>query len=417
MRALPDDYTVWLRAGALTWSGYFLLLMFADWRLSGLGELSIYYWVYYGLAIVVLLALAFLPGLPERLGRAFPILILALMAILPIIGVSVVLPVAGTRSLFVVVDSPYLYSRNWFPEFLVAVLLAYGYHVAYLVLFVAAVTAQRFAVALGSLVDPARQTAILLTLIAAFISLAIGLIVSLALRKLRRQQEALEMANRELTEFASAAEELAISRERVRVARDLHDTLAHSLTGLIVQLETMEGYWDVDRDVARDLLEQAHQTARDGLRETRRALKALRASPIEELGLLLALRELAESAAEKSGTELSLALPPYLPHIPQRTEQCIYRVAQEATNNVVHHANAQRMDVHLIAGNGRVRLVVCDDGSGFETDHLSPTGHYGIAGMKERAALAGGTLEINAGAGQGTTVLLDLPLRAREPAS
>lgn len=417
MKAVPDDYLTWLRAGTLTWSGYFLLLMFADWQLSESGTLSIYYWLYYGSAIVVLSTLAFLPGLPDRLGGLFPILILTLMAVLPIIGVSLILPMAGTRSLFVVVDSPYLYSRNWFPEFLVATLLAYGYHVAFLVLFVVVVAAQRVAVALLALDGPAQQTAVLLTLIVAFISLTIGLIVNLAFRKLRRQQEALETANRELVAFASTAQELAISRERVRVARDLHDTLAHSLSGLIVQLEIMEGYWDVDRLVSHDLLEQAQQTARDGLRETRRALKALRASPLDELGLLLALRVLAESTAEKSETELILALPTHLPPLPTETEQCIYRVAQEAMNNVVHHARGQSLEVRLLANPDRIRLIVCDDGIGFEPDQVTEPLHFGLSGMKERATLAGGTLEIHTEPDQGSTIVLELPLKTRKASS
>ena len=87
------------------------------------------------------------------------------------------------------------------------------------------------------------------------------------------------MPIRELLEFASTVEELAISRERVRMARDLHDTIAHSLSGLSVQLETVEGYWDVDDHLARAAPRPAQETVRTGLQETRRAMKALACQP------------------------------------------------------------------------------------------------------------------------------------------
>ena len=251
---------------------------------------------------------------------------------------------------------------------------------------------------------------ILLAFFTAFITISIAWFTNRAFSQIRQQQEALEDANRELLELASTVEELATSRERVRVARDLHDTLAHSLSGLIVQLETVEGYWDVDGHLAREHLGQAQQTARYGLRETRRALKALRASPLEDVGLILALRELAESAAEKTGAELSVALPAHLPHLPTGSEQCIYRVAQEAVNNVVHHAGGQRLQMQLAVSSRRIKLSVCDDGAGFVLEDARAPGHYGLAGMQERAVLAGGTLEIETMTGEGTTIRLAMPL-------
>ena len=173
----------------------------------------------------------------------------------------------------------------------------------------------------------------------------------------------------------------------------------------------------MDDLLARQHLEQAQETVRHGLRDTRRAMKALRARPLEELGLVLALRQLAETAAERAGLQLSLQLPKHLPHLNQQTEQTIYRVAQEATNNVVHYAAARSLEIHLVMNSGRIILSVCDDGTGFELSNLVQNGHYGIAGMKERAALAGGMLDVKSSNGQGTSVYLDLPAGTRASGS
>jgi len=107
--------------------------------------------------------------------------------------------------------------------------------------------------------------------------------VSLLMDKLRAQRASVEQANLQLRHYAGTLEQLAISRERNRVARELHDTLAHTLTGIIVQLEATKAYWEVDHQTAGTMIQTALDSARAGLQETRRALRALRASPLDEL--------------------------------------------------------------------------------------------------------------------------------------
>jgi signal transduction histidine kinase len=417
MTTLPDDYTRWLRAGALIWSGYFLLIMFADQFLVAPQPLPVLYWLYFGISIVLLLLLAFLPGLPERLGNAFPMPILLIMGLVPFFGVVLVLPQLNVQPWFAVRGSPVLYIRYWLPQFLVTLLLAYGYRMVYVVLYVLLFTAANIAASARVFPDSVQPSSIFLAIFTALISLSIAWITSHTFRKLHQQQEALEHANQELLEFASAVEELAVSRERVRMARDLHDTIAHSLSGLSVQLETIEGYWDIDDQLARQHLDRAQETVRTGLQETRRAMKALRASPLDELGLVLALRQMAETAAERASLQLSVQLPKHLPHLDKETEQTIYRVAQEATNNILHHADAQRLELLLVMNNGRICLSVCDDGTGFELSDKVQQGHFGLTGMKERAALAGGMLQVKTSKGQGTTIYLDLPAQTRSKGS
>jgi hypothetical protein len=116
----------------------------------------------------------------------------------------------------------------------------------------------------------------LVTIIQTTCFLVIGYFISRLMPRLRTQQAALQGANTQLMHYASTLEDLTISRERNRMARKLHDTLAHTLSALSVQLETVKAYWEVDAEAAQALLDQSLQVTRAGLQETRRALKSFR---------------------------------------------------------------------------------------------------------------------------------------------
>ena len=178
------------------------------------------------------------------------------------------------------------------------------------------------------------------------------------------RREELTTANHQLAQYAGNLEELTISRERNRMARELHDTLAHTLSGLSVQLETARAFWDVDEGTAKELLDQSLAATRSGLQETRRALQSLRATPLEDLGLVLALKGLAESAESRAGLTLDLDLPTQPLTLTPAIEQAVYRIAQEAVNNVIKHATAKTLMLSLQTGNP-IELVVADDGVGF----------------------------------------------------
>jgi signal transduction histidine kinase len=236
--------------------------------------------------------------------------------------------------------------------------------------------------------------------------LAVGYFISALMRRLKQQQDSLAQANAQLADYAAALEELTISRERNRMARELHDTLAHTLSALSVQLETVKAYWEVDPAAAQHMLEKSLKATRSGLGETRRALKSLRASPLDDLGLALALRKLAEETAARASLRLDLLLPEHLPALAADVEQCIYRVAQEAVTNVAHHANAHTLTLQLSVNGPQVTLLVRDDGVSFDVRHGEASGHYGLSGMRERAQLAGGQLKIDSQKGGGTTIQL-----------
>ena len=242
------------------------------------------------------------------------------------------------------------------------------------------------------------------------IFLAIGWVIARLIGEQRRQRQELSQANQQLKQFAVTLEQLAVSRERNRMARDLHDTLAHTLSAVAIQLEAVQAVWDTAPDVAKQRIDTIQHVTRDGLTETRRALHALRSSPIDDMGLLLSLRHISEKAAERAGFRLHINLPDDLPDLPDDRQVTAYRIAEEALNNAVRHAQASDLWLTLTHSDAQLQVRIRDNGSGFDDTQDPPQGHYGIIGMHERAALIGGTVQIESEIGIGTRIVLTIPI-------
>jgi len=163
------------------------------------------------------------------------------------------------------------------------------------------------------------------------------------------------------------------------------------------------------------MLDQADQIARNGLTEARRALQDLRATPLQDLGLILAIREMAERAADRSGASLELQIPDQMVgNIPLSVEQGAYRIAQETLENVVRHAEARSIRVRLAQSPDGFELTIQDDGRGIDpeiaqTPSNRSQSRMGLRGMQERANLIGGRLTINSQPSEGTEVHLIVP--------
>ena len=238
--------------------------------------------------------------------------------------------------------------------------------------------------------------------------LLVGYLVTRVLNIQRGLRQELAEANARLVRYSSDLEELATSRERNRLARELHDTLAHALSGLAVQLEAAVTQWDSHPGEARRRVEASLTAARGGLTEARRAIKNLRASALEERGLQGALQALAETMAGRAGTSLDLVLPPADLALSPAVEQGIYRITEEALSNAVQHARPSRLLVHLTRSQSGVELLIEDDGRGSPRPANRQDGHFGLQGMRERADLIGGRLEVEPAPGGGTRVRLRL---------
>jgi signal transduction histidine kinase len=242
-----------------------------------------------------------------------------------------------------------------------------------------------------------------------FISfLFIGYVVVRIMRLLRAERQALQEANRKLEIHLVTLEQLTVSRERNRVARELHDTLAHTLSGLAIQLEAAHSLWNSDSDQAHRLVQQSLQVTRDGLTETRNAIQSLRATPLQGLGLANAIQEFAETTVGRSGLRLVFDIPQNIEGLPSDVEQCFFRIAQEAIENVSRHARATILKVKLLRVASTVCMEICDNGAGFDpqTQSRGNGRHFGLQGMHERAELIHAHLEIMSQAGAGTSLAL-----------
>lgn len=236
--------------------------------------------------------------------------------------------------------------------------------------------------------------------------LFVGYMVSQLVDVQREQHQALLQANLKLVQYASTIEQLTVSRERNRLARELHDTLAHTLSALAVHLDAIATLWNPAPEKAAIMLDKALTIIRSGLDETRRALHDLRASPLEEMGLVLAIRALAEDFSDRCNLTLKLKLPDDLPGLLPEIEQCYYRVAQEALENTTEHANAKTVLVSLDFNNKQLIMCISDDGVGFSPEKILSNDSFGLKGMRERADLIGAVLEVESEQNLGTTVRL-----------
>jgi signal transduction histidine kinase len=215
----------------------------------------------------------------------------------------------------------------------------------------------------------------------------------------------LEKANVQLAAYATQAEELAMTQERNRLAREIHDNLGHTLTIINVQLEAARVVMDSDPGRALDAMNKAQELAQKGLAGVRGSVAALRESPVSNRPLSEAIAGLVQEA-QSAGvvTEFKVAGEPQA--LEHKVALALYRAAQEALTNVRKHARASRVDVLLDFQPAEVRLEVRDNGVGA----AKPAGGFGLLGIRERMHLLGGSLEIHAGPGKGFCLMASVPM-------
>jgi signal transduction histidine kinase len=243
--------------------------------------------------------------------------------------------------------------------------------------------------------------------------IVIGYIVGLLAEHERKQTTALLSANTKLREQAAAVEQLATARERNRLARDLHDTLAHSLAGLVVQTEAIDTLMDAEPATARSELAKARSLAQAGLQEARQAIVDMRTNPVEDLGLARALERAANDFGDRTGVQIDLQIAEPQSAISNDMGGQILRIAQEALHNIEQHADAKRVRVSLESQVDKLVLSISDDGRGFSETEVGDE-RFGLTGMRERAEVIGGVLSVDSRIGQGTTVSLTLEIKPPE---
>jgi signal transduction histidine kinase/ligand-binding sensor domain-containing protein len=203
----------------------------------------------------------------------------------------------------------------------------------------------------------------------------------------------------------------AVLGERNRIAREIHDTLAQGYVGISVQLEVLSELLRISKvEAAQKHLDLTRGYVREGLADARQSIWALRSQDSGETTLPVKLRRMVETEGNHGLASSFSIFGAYRP-LPPGTEREILRVAQEAIHNVKKHAGARQLKVQLEYGPAEIALEVRDDGQGFATGEAPAPGHYGLTGMRERAAVIGGTLEVTSEAGAGTTVRLRVAAR------
>jgi two-component system, NarL family, sensor histidine kinase UhpB len=217
--------------------------------------------------------------------------------------------------------------------------------------------------------------------------------------------ERLETERRESARRALAAQE----SERLRIARDLHDEVGQSLTGVMLQLQHVI---DGRPDDVRAAAEHAREDVRSSLEEIRQIAARLRPEALDHLGLPSALAALTTDVARQSGIHIRRRIESNLRHLPPEEELVVYRIAQEALTNIARHSGATRAELELGHEDGRLVLTVRDDGRGVDT-RSKPLGS-GIRGMRERAVMVGADLHIGKPEGGGTEIRLALAESAAE---
>ena len=209
--------------------------------------------------------------------------------------------------------------------------------------------------------------------------------------------------------LAQEGTRLARAEERARIAREIHDTLAQGLTGIALHIEGAMNHLETDPERARERLGRALAMSRESLEEARRSVQNLRAAPLEGRPLGEALGALARRFTSETGIRVPVRLAGGGDRaLPLAVEAELFRIAQEALANVRRHAGAAEASLSLETAGDAARLVVKDDGRGFDT--RAGTGGHGIPGMRERARLLGGGLRITSHPGRGTTLTAWAPL-------
>ena len=231
--------------------------------------------------------------------------------------------------------------------------------------------------------------------------------------RVRERTAQLEQRDRErsvlLNKVISAQED-----ERKRIARDLHDQIGQTLTGLVMQIGGAEATLSDDQAAVKKQLADLGESASEAVEEVRRMMSDLRPSVLDDMGLESAVSWYTENHLEREGINVVLDLQRLKTPLSPNVEISAFRVYQEAITNVIKHSSASNVRISLAYDEDRLRGTIEDDGIGFEVSAVQPGADggwaVGLLGMTERANLLGGSLHIDSSPGKGTTVNFEIPL-------
>jgi signal transduction histidine kinase len=223
---------------------------------------------------------------------------------------------------------------------------------------------------------------------------------------------------REIERLSHEARRVAVTRERLRISRDLHDTLAHSMLALLTQIRLIRkftggGRERFDREALEGELERAEIAAQEGLAQSREAVVNLRYSPVREDGFGAALARLGARVNQRQQVNVTVEVDEPAALLADERTEAVYRIVEEAMRNVELHAEAREVSIRArmgtLADMQHLEIAVVDDGIGFDTE-AKREGRFGLLGIREQAEMIGARLEIRSAPGKGTELSVLMPV-------
>ena len=215
----------------------------------------------------------------------------------------------------------------------------------------------------------------------------------------------LKAANTKLEEYANESARMAETRARNRLAREIHDTLGHSLTGIITGIEACIMLMDIAPEATKEQLRAIAEVARTGIVDVRHSVKALHPDALETMDLEDALHKLIDSTTRSTGVEITSSFDADLNHFNQDEEDVVYRVVQESITNAIRHGKASKIHIEIVRIDGDLHIVITDNGKG--CTQIKPG--FGLHHMNERVEMLGGDLRYKSG--NGFEVHARIPIR------
>jgi signal transduction histidine kinase len=213
---------------------------------------------------------------------------------------------------------------------------------------------------------------------------------------------------REVERLAEESRYAAIVRERLQIARDLHDTLAHSMMAMLSEVRLLRKLHVHDPDSLPNELARAEEVAHEGLNEARSAITQMRGNSVRDIGLGPALAKAIERFENRTGLNVEFISDGEAARFGDERAEVIFRMTEEALRNIERHAGASRINIRLDSENGtQLALLIEDDGVGFDPRAVRP-GHFGLIGLREQARLINAELEIDTEPNRGTKLKLVL---------
>ena len=215
----------------------------------------------------------------------------------------------------------------------------------------------------------------------------------------------LQSANEQLQEYANMSEKMAQTKERNRLAREIHDTLGHTLTGIVAGLDACMTIIDISPEQTKKQLEILSKVSRDGIKDIRRSVSELKPDSLERLHLEVAIRKMITDMSQVSGANIYFETEEKKLRFDEDEENAIYRVIQESITNALRHGRATKIWITMVRENGDMKLTIKDNGIGCK----EIVNGFGTKHIEERIEMLHGT--VNFDGNNGFTVSAVIPIR------